>query len=249
MIEYSDFERIVLDKLGRDIRIDVNEDQHNAIAASQDTSLFIVAGPGSGKTTVMVLKILKFIFVDGIKPSSILATTFTRKAASQLKSRTVEWGNELKSALMDDPKYSSIKVLLKKLNFKRIVTGTLDSIAEDILKHDHTNGHAPAIVEDLVSNALMIKVGLLDHDRQKDKDLQGFLNHIRGARTRLNVSLMSQVLLEIKDRIYHDMIDFEKFIDNYEHPGAKIAYGAISDYINDLKKRNLLDFSMLEDEF
>lgn len=50
MIEYSDFEKIVRDKLGRDIRIDVNEDQHNAITAAPDTSLFIVAGPGSGKT-------------------------------------------------------------------------------------------------------------------------------------------------------------------------------------------------------
>ncbi|HEX3013214.1 MAG TPA: UvrD-helicase domain-containing protein [Methanobacterium sp.] len=134
MIEYSDFEKTILDKLGRDIRIEVNEDQHNAVISSPDTSLFIVAGPGSGKTTVMVLKILKFIFVDGIKPSSILATTFTRKAAAQLKSRTVEWGNELKSSLMENPKYSSIKVLLEKLDFKRIVTGTLDSIAEDILK-------------------------------------------------------------------------------------------------------------------
>ena len=248
MIEYSDFEKIVLDKLGRDIRVDVNEDQHDAITASPDTSLFVVAGPGSGKTTVMVLKILKFILVDDIKPSSILATTFTRKAASQLKSRTVEWGNELKLTLMENPKYSSIKVLLKKLDFRRIVTGTLDSIAEDILKSsDH--GSSPAIIEDLVSNALMIKVGLMDHDRQRDKDLQGFLNQIRGARTRLNVSIMSQILLEIKDRIYHDRIDFERFIEDYEHPGAKPAYDAISDYINDLKNRNLLDFSMLEDEF
>ena len=196
----------------------------------------------------MVLKILKFILVDDIKPSSILATTFTRKAASQLKSRTVEWGNELKLTLMENPKYSSIKVLLKKLDFRRIVTGTLDSIAEDILKSsDH--GSSPAIIEDLVSNALMIKVGLMDHDRQRDKDLQGFLNQIRGARTRLNVSIMSQILLEIKDRVYHDRIDFERFIEDYEHPGAKPAYDAISDYINDLKNRNLLDFSMLEDEF
>ena len=248
MIEYSDFEKIVLDKLGRDIRIEVNEDQHNAVISSPDTSLFIVAGPGSGKTTVMVLKILKFIFVDGIKPSSILATTFTRKAATQLKSRTVEWGNELKSSLMENTKYSSIKVLLEKLDFKRIVTGTLDSIAEDILKKS-AHGSSQAIIEDLVSNALMIKVGLLDHDRQKDKDLQGFLNHIRGARTRLNISMMSQILLEIKDRIYHDRINFEEFIADYEHPGAKVAYDAISDYTNDLKKRDLLDFSMLEDEF
>lgn len=249
MIEYSDFEKIVLDELGRDIRVTTNEDQHNAIAAAPDTSLFIVAGPGSGKTTVMVLKILKFILVDGVKPSSILATTFTRKAASQLKSRTAEWGNKLKSVLLQNPKYWDVNDRLKKLDFKKIVTGTLDSIAEDILKNEDSLNSQPAIVEDLVSNALMIKVGLLDHDRQRDRDLQSFLNHIRGTRTRLNVSMMSQILLEIKDRIYHDRIDFEEFIDNYDHPGAKIAYDAITDYTGDLKNRNLLDFSMLEDEF
>ena len=249
MIEYSDFESIVLEELGRNIRATTNKNQHDAIISPPDTSLFIVAGPGSGKTTVMVLKILKFIFVDGVEPSSIMATTFTRKAASQLKSRTVEWGNKLRSILKINPKYLDIKDRLKELNFKKIVTGTLDSIAEDILKNNDPSNSAPAIIEDLVSNALMIKVGLLDHDRQRDTDLQSFLNQIRGTKTRLNVSMMSQILLEIKDRIYHDRIDLEKFIDGYGHPGAKIAYDAISDYLFDLKNRNLLDFSMLEDEF
>ncbi len=249
MIKYSDFEKIVLEELGRDIRIAVNKNQHKAIMTPPNTSLFIVAGPGSGKTTVMVLKILKFIFVDGVDPSSILATTFTRKAASQLKSRTIEWGNELKSIISEDPKYVDIKNVLKELDFKKIVIGTLDSIAEDILKGSNYGDTSPAIVEDLVSNALMIKVGLLDHDRQRDRDLRSFLNHIRGTKTRFNVSMMSQMLLEIKDRIYHDRIDFDEFIDNYEHPGAVIAWNAISDYLTDLKNRNLLDFSMLEDEF
>jgi DNA helicase-2/ATP-dependent DNA helicase PcrA len=249
MIEYSDFEKIVLDELGRDIKAAVNEDQHNAIIAPPYTSLFVVAGPGSGKTTVMVLKILKFIFVDGVEPSGILATTFTRKAASQLKSRTAEWGNKLKFILSEDPKYFHIKNRFDGLDFKKIVTGTLDSIAEDVLKKDNVGNSSFAIIEDLVANAIMIKVGLLDHDRQRDRDLQSFLNHIRGTRTRLNVSMMSQILLEIKDRIYHDRIDFEKFVDNYNHPGAKIAYEAVSDYCNDLKNRDLLDFSMLEDEF
>lgn len=249
MIEYSDFESMVLNELGRDIRVTINEDQNKAITAPPDTSLFIVAGPGSGKTTVMVLKILKFIFVDDIVPSSIMATTFTRKAASQLKSRTVEWGNKLKSVLSEDPKYFDIYDQLKKLNFKKIVAGTLDSIAEDILKSNDFRDSSPAIIEDFVSSSLMIKVGLLDHDRQKDKDLQSFLNHIRGTRTRLNVSMMSQILLEIKDRSYHDRIDFEGFIADYEHPGAKIAHDAISNYLIDLKNRNLFDFSMLEDEF
>ncbi len=95
MIEYADFESIVVKELERDIRSGVNSKQNEAIWAPMDTSLFIAAGPGSGKTTVIVLKILKFIFIDNVEPSSIIATTFTRKAASELKSRVIEWENRI----------------------------------------------------------------------------------------------------------------------------------------------------------
>ncbi|MGF7119427.1 UvrD-helicase domain-containing protein [Methanobacterium oryzae] len=249
MISYSDFEKAVVNELGRDIRSTVNADQNRAINSSKDTSLFIVAGPGSGKTTVIVLKVLKFIFVDNIEPSSILATTFTRKAASELKSRVMEWGNKLKSDFMDNPKYFHIKEDLNKINFKNIILGTIDSISEDALRNSVDFYIPYTVIEDFVSSSLMIKVGLLDQDRQKDRSLKSFLNIIRGSRSRLNISMISQILLEIKDRIYHDRMDFNKFISNYEHPGAKIAHEAIYDYIEDLKDRNLLDFSMLEDEF
>lgn len=248
MIEYSDFEKIVVNKLGRDMRAEVNPDQYKAISASKDDSLFIVAGPGSGKTTVMVLKVLKFIFVENIEPSDILATTFTRKAASQLKSRIIEWGNKLKSSFMDNPKYNDVINDLNEINFKKITIGTIDSISEDVLSMDSTDSPY-TIIEDFVSNSLMTKVGILDHERQKDRQLKSFLNQIRGTKSRLNVSMMSQILLEIKDRIYHDRIDFNEFIDNYKHPGAEIARDAISDYTEELKNRSLLDFSMLEDEF
>ena len=59
MIEWNTFEQLVVENLGRDIRSEVNPDQNNAISASTNQSQFIVAGPGSGKTTVMVLKILE----------------------------------------------------------------------------------------------------------------------------------------------------------------------------------------------
>ncbi len=249
MIPYSDFEKAVVNELGRDIRPTINADQNRAISSSMDMSLFIVAGPGSGKTTVIVLKILKFIFVDNIEPSSILATTFTRKAASQLKSRVIEWGNKLKSNFINNPRYFDIKDRLNQINFKKITLGTIDSISEEVLRNN-TDFYTPyTIIEDFVSNSLMIKVGLLDQDRHRDRSLKSFLNHIRGAKSRLNVSMMSQILLEIKDRIYHDKIDFNKFEGDYKHPGAKIAYDAVSDYIEDLKNRSLLDFAMLEDEF
>ena len=73
-------------------------EQHKAIKSNKNSSLFMVAGPGSGKTTVMVLKILKFIFVDNVDPASIVATTFTVKAASELSSRIYDWGNVIKNS-------------------------------------------------------------------------------------------------------------------------------------------------------
>ena len=85
MISYEEFERLVVEILERDISS--NKDQKAAISSDKAESLFIVAGPGSGKTTVMVLKILKFIFVDDVQPKEIMATTFTKKAASELLSR------------------------------------------------------------------------------------------------------------------------------------------------------------------
>ena len=79
MIDWETYEKLVIEHLGRKISSTDNLDQHQAISAHTDQSPFLVAGPGSGKTTVMVLKILKFIYVDDVHPSSILTTTFTRK--------------------------------------------------------------------------------------------------------------------------------------------------------------------------
>ena len=99
MIDWKEFQGIVIDKLGRKISKDDNPDQNKAISAPISQSQFLVAGPGSGKTTVMVLKVLKFIYVDDVHPSSILATTFTRKAAAELRSRILSWGDEIRQAL------------------------------------------------------------------------------------------------------------------------------------------------------
>ena len=55
MISQKEFEEIIVNVLERDISS--NEDQRKAILSKTTESLFLVAGPGSGKTTVMVLKI------------------------------------------------------------------------------------------------------------------------------------------------------------------------------------------------
>ena len=166
MISYDKFEDIVVNSLKRDISS--NQDQKKAILSNSDKSLFIVAGPGSGKTTVMVLKILKYIFVDGIDPSEILATTFTRKAADELYSRILGWGDEIKNSLIseldNDSFEDSFKIVeIERIDFNQINIGTTDSIAEELLRDYKKPGETqPAVIEDFVANSAMIKILIKD---------------------------------------------------------------------------------------
>jgi DNA helicase-2/ATP-dependent DNA helicase PcrA len=62
-------------------------------------AVMVLAGPGTGKTTALALRVLKLIFVDRQDPGGILATTFTKKAAAELRSRILGWGDSLKRRL------------------------------------------------------------------------------------------------------------------------------------------------------
>lgn len=65
----------------------LNEAQRDAVFFPPDKNLLILAGAGSGKTRVITTKIAKLIERDLISPSQILALTFTKKAALQMRER------------------------------------------------------------------------------------------------------------------------------------------------------------------
>jgi len=69
---------------GHDIR------QLNAVALDPAHSVVIEACAGSGKTWLLVSRIVRLL-LTGVKPSEILAITFTRKAAQEMEARLHGW--------------------------------------------------------------------------------------------------------------------------------------------------------------
>ena len=53
----------------------------------RDGSLLVRAGAGTGKTTVLVERFVRAVIDDGVPVASILAITFTEKAAAEMRSR------------------------------------------------------------------------------------------------------------------------------------------------------------------
>ena len=67
----------------------LNDPQRDAVT-SEDQSLLVLAGAGSGKTRVLVHRIAWSVEAMGLNPSSIMAVTFTNKAAQEMQSRIQE---------------------------------------------------------------------------------------------------------------------------------------------------------------
>ncbi|ELJ8738529.1 MULTISPECIES: DNA helicase II [Vibrio] len=67
----------------------LNDKQREAVAAPLE-NLLILAGAGSGKTRVLVHRIAWLMSVEEASPFSVMAVTFTNKAAAEMRSRIEE---------------------------------------------------------------------------------------------------------------------------------------------------------------
>lgn len=68
----------------------LNENQQKVVEYNGNKPLLVEAGPGSGKTRVIIERVKFLINELKVNPSSLLVITFTRKAANELKDRLSE---------------------------------------------------------------------------------------------------------------------------------------------------------------
>src|SRR5260370_36708507 len=85
--------------------------------------LQIIAGPGVGKTYALILRVLFLLCVCHVAPSAIVLTTFTRKAAEELRLRLQEALSRLSTKSPE----------LRAIDLSQMRLGTLHSLCWDIL--------------------------------------------------------------------------------------------------------------------
>lgn len=87
--------------------------------------LWIIAGPGSGKTEVLVTRTLRLLCVEPrVAPRSMLITTFTKKAARNLEDRLASYMTALQAADSS----------LQSVDLADLRVGTIHSLCNDILQ-------------------------------------------------------------------------------------------------------------------
>ncbi|MFZ7316227.1 DNA helicase II [Avibacterium avium] len=143
----------------------LNDEQREAVAAPLGNYL-VLAGAGSGKTRVLTFRIAWLIAVEQISEGSIMAVTFTNKAAAEMRHRIEE----------TLAKYSSQRVM-------GMWIGTFHSIAHRLLRAHYADAGLPQDFQILDSDdqqrlvKRLIKLHNIDEKAYPPKQACWYINH------------------------------------------------------------------------
>ena len=251
MITFREFLRCHEEALG----FKPDPEKLDALRAPATATLCLVAGPGTGKTACLAARVLKFVLVDDVPADGIIATTFTTKAAAELRSRILDWGFRMLNHLENDDRLSNTKRgKAAKLDVNQILTGTLDSLCQEMLVRYRDPGvQPPVLVDQFVAGTLLLRHGLFTDGRFRSARLDQLLRRL-DARTSTfgwHLGQKAKVLEAAADRLVHDRVDrhrYRRARNEDESYARDKLITAVNDYRTALDERLMLDYAHLEDE-
>ncbi len=102
------------------------------IETELDRNFLVEAGAGSGKTTSLVARMIALLAAGAAKPDTLVAVTFTRKAASQLRQKFQEKLEERLRSVTDGVVKERLDRAQKGLDLVRV--GTIHSFCASLLR-------------------------------------------------------------------------------------------------------------------
>ena len=139
----------------------------------------VTAGAGSGKTAVLVHRYLKILLETDLPPNQVVAITFTRKAAAELKQRIIQ---ELDVRLREEP--NNTKLRRTKTGMLSAQISTIHSFCARILREYPVEAGVDAgfselqgiqqrlVLRDLIDSKLREIADLPDEDENREKLVQ-----------------------------------------------------------------------------
>lgn len=214
-----------------------NSDQKTAVSHNEGP-LFVMAGPGSGKSEVMVARCLKLVLVDGVAPQSVFLTTFTEKAARNLQDRVA---SRLASmgyiASLDD-----------------LRVGTLHSLCDRIMREFRYQAYAQTRLLDGTEQSFFVHSSLGKWIKDKNNLPDDFWTSFSFLTTRVskefgpNTWQKVGALVTLFNRVADEDVDLAKMRASKE-PAFGHLVKAIEHYSAQLVAEHRCDFSGLQHHF
>ena len=213
----------------------LNERQKEAILKTEGP-LLVLAGAGSGKTRVLTMKVAHLI-EQNVDPSSILAITFTNKAAKEMKDRIIA----LLGSIAYDIKISTfhsfglylIKENYAKLNLKKNFT-ILDSddtltLVKKIMKDKGIDPkeYNPKAIKNAISSA---KNELVDSEKYETFASSDFNNIVSSVYKEYEQKLIKSSSLDFDDLLMLPIKLFSKYPEVLKKYQEKYKYVLIDEY-------------------
>ena len=159
--------------------------------------IWIIAGPGTGKTEVLVIRTLKLLCCDGVDPQSIMITTFTEKAAKSLEDRIREKHLYLTSNFSG----------LQDINIHDLRIGTFHSLCNDILQEYRYSSYRNIRLLDDIETKMLIRLKLAREARNRWQNLETGFDYVFSRRSNKNLWDWTKALDVLLSRVIQDYVD------------------------------------------
>jgi DNA helicase-2/ATP-dependent DNA helicase PcrA len=198
---------------------DLNPQQREAVETTEGPVL-ILAGAGSGKTRVITYRIAYLIERMGVMPESILAVTFTNKAASEMAER--------------------VEKLVGGLSIAKPVISTFHSFCVRVLRRDIEALRIPSTVPGQPPIGLTKNFVIYDESDQQQV--------VKGVMRRLGLDDKQLTPRNVLSRISwaknHMLDPQEIYLQSADPKTERIAH-IFEEYRKELRKANAMDFDDL----